>query len=89
MAKYSDYAKDGSMSPHEAHANDTVRKGARELMQNHIAETARDGLPADAAAFGALDVIAVSLVQFYGAEKAAEVLRHYAGVCERQGGPKQ
>ncbi|MER9506002.1 hypothetical protein [Mesorhizobium sp. M0579] len=81
---YSDYIKTGQMTDLEAIKHNTVRNGGRAHMAAALAAHVRDGLPADAAAFGVLDTLAVKLVEWYGAPAAGEVLRHYAEVCERQ-----
>ena len=85
---YSDYIKTGDMSQLEAIKYQSVRDGAKAGFTRMLAEHAKQGLPADAAAFGALDIIAVNLVKWYGPEEAGEVLRHYATVCERQPDPR-
>ncbi|MBZ9821925.1 MULTISPECIES: hypothetical protein [unclassified Mesorhizobium] len=81
---YSDYIKSGQMTQLEAIKHNTVRNGGRVAMAGVLAAHVRDGLPADAAAFGVLDTLAVRLVEWYGPAGAGEVLRHYAEVCERQ-----
>lgn len=81
---YSDYIKTGQMTQLEAIKHNTVRNGGRVAMAGVLAAHVRDSLPADAAAFGVLDTLAVRLVEWYGPAGAAEVLRHYAEVCERQ-----
>ncbi|RUX02527.1 hypothetical protein EOA27_32070 [Mesorhizobium sp. M2A.F.Ca.ET.037.01.1.1] len=81
---YSDYIKTGQMTQLEAIKFNTVRNGGRVAIAGVLAAHVRDGLPADAAAFGVLDTLAVKLVEWYGAAAAGEVLRHYADVCERQ-----
>lgn len=81
---YSDYIKTGQMTDLEAIKHNTVRTQGRKAIAGVLASHARDGLPADAAAFGILDTIAVKLVEWYGPAAAGEVLRHYADVCERQ-----
>lgn len=82
---YSDYIKTGQMDQLEAIKHNTVRNQNRVAVAGVLNSHARDGLPADAGAFGMLDTIAVKLVEWYGPEGAGEVLRHYATVCERQG----
>lgn len=85
MAKsYSDYVKTGQMSHLDAIKHNTVREQSRRGMSNTLAVAEGAGMPADAAAFGALDVIAVRFVKWYGPEAAAEVFRHYAEVAGRQ-----
>ncbi|MEI9402344.1 hypothetical protein [Mesorhizobium argentiipisi] len=81
---YSDYIKSGQMTQLDAIKHNTVRKGGQVAMAAVLAAHVRDGLPADAAAFGVLDALAVKLVEWYGPAAAGEVLRHYAEVCERQ-----
>lgn len=81
---YSDYIKTGQMTDLQAIKHNTVRNGARTHIAATLAAHVRDGWPADAAAFGILDTIAVKLVEWYGPAAAGEVLRHYAEVCERQ-----
>ncbi|RUU99446.1 MAG: hypothetical protein EOS20_17180 [Mesorhizobium sp.] len=81
---YNDYIKTGQLTDLEAIKHNTVRQGGRVAIAAALAAHARDGLPADAAAFGVLDTIAVKLVEWYGPAAAGEVLRHYAEVCERQ-----
>lgn len=81
---YSDYIKTGEMDQLTAIRNQSIRDAAKIGMSKLLAETARQGNPADAAAFGGLDIIAVKLVEWYGPADAAKVLRHYADVCERQ-----
>ncbi|MGZ2374926.1 hypothetical protein ACVI3U_002829 [Sinorhizobium medicae] len=77
---YADYIKTGEMDQLTATRHQSIRDAAKAGMLKVLAETARQGNPADAAAFGGLDVIAVR----YGPADAATVLRHYADVCERQ-----
>lgn len=85
MAKsYSDYVRTGQMDQVEAIKHNTIREQSRQGVTNSLKAFADAGLPADAAAFGALDVVAVKLVEWYGAEAAGKVFRHYAEVCERQ-----
>ena len=81
---YLDYIKTGQMTDLQAIKHNTVRGQARIHTAGVLAAHVRDGLPADAAAFGVLDTIAVRLVEWYGPAAAGEVLRHYAEVCERQ-----
>lgn len=78
---YYDHIKTGQIDPMKATEMQVGRERARAGMASFLAAP---GLPADAMAFGALDTIAVKLVQWYGAAQAGEVLRHYAEVCERQ-----
>lgn len=78
---YYDYIKTGQIDPMRAAEMQTGRERSRSLMAGYITAP---GLPSEAMAFGALDVVAVKLVEWYGAAQAAEVLRHYATVCERQ-----
>jgi hypothetical protein len=86
--RYSDYIKTGEMSQMDAIKHQSVRDGAKAGMMATLAHHAKQGLPADAAAFGALDIIAVNLVKWYGPDAAATVLRHYADVCARQADPR-
>ncbi|OHV73346.1 hypothetical protein [Ensifer sp. LCM 4579] len=81
---YSDYIKTGEMDQLSAIRHQSIRDAAKTGMLKLLAETAKQGNPADAAAFGGLDIIAVKLVEWYGPAEAATVLRHYADVCERQ-----
>lgn len=81
---YSDYIKTGQMDPLEAIKHQTVRNGGRDGMAHILAKHIAQQLPADAAAFGALDCVAVKFVEWYGPVAAGEVFRHYAEVCERQ-----
>lgn len=78
---YSDYIKTGQMDALTATKMTVGRSTSRVGMSRMLANP---NLPADAMAFGALDTIAVKLVEWYGAADAAKVLRHYADVCERQ-----
>ncbi|QKC89961.1 hypothetical protein EB230_17275 [Mesorhizobium sp. NZP2234] len=87
---YSDYIKTGQMTDLQAIKHNTVRTQGRKAIAGVLASHVSDGLPADAAAFGILDTIAVKMVEWYGPAAAGEVFRHYATVCERQvatGGP--
>lgn len=79
---YYDFIKTGQIDPLKAAEMQAGRTRARQGMADFLNAK---GLPSDALAFGALDVIAVKLVEWYGAGEAGEVLRHYAAVCERQG----
>lgn len=81
---YLDYIKTGQMTDLQAIKHNTVRSQGRIHIAAALAAHVRDGLPADAAAFGVLDTLAVKLVEWYGPGAAGEVLRHYAEVCERQ-----
>lgn len=88
IKSYSDHIVTGELSQLDAIKNQSVRNGAMTGFASVLASHAKQGLPADAAAFGALDVIAVNLVKWYGPAEAAVVLRHYADVCERQPDPR-
>ncbi|MER9003295.1 hypothetical protein NKI15_06660 [Mesorhizobium sp. M0862] len=81
---YLDYIATGQMTDLQAIKHNTVRHQGRIHIAAALAAHVRDGLPADAAAFGVLDTLAVKLVEWYGPAAAGEVLRHYAAVCERQ-----
>jgi hypothetical protein len=81
---YSDYIRTGQMTQMDAIKNQSVRDATKHMISKALAQTAADGLPADAAAFGALDIVAVKLVEWYGPAEAAEVFTHYAEVCGRQ-----
>lgn len=78
---YYDYIKTGQIDPLKAAEMQVGRERARSGMAGFLNIK---GLPSDALAFGALDVIAVKLVEWFGAASAGEVLRHYASVCERR-----
>lgn len=82
---YMDYIKTGELSADEAVELEATRDAARVQIGRMLSTSE---VQPDAAAFGALDVIAVRLVQWYGAAAAAKVFRHYAAVCERQAGRK-
>lgn len=81
---YSDYIKTGQMDHLTAIKHNTCRATARTALAKTLAEHVARNLPADASAFGALDTIAVKMVEWYGPSDAATVFRHYADVCERQ-----
>lgn len=81
---YSDYIKTGQMDQLTAIKHNTCRRLAREAVKKTLTEHASHDLPADASAFGMLDVIAVKFVEWYGPAEAAEIFRHYANVSERQ-----
>lgn len=84
MTTYQDYVADGRMTPQEAEMNERLRTQSRDSMSTVLKSYAEQGLPADTAAFGALDTIAVHMVQWFGPDKAASVFHHYAKVCRRQ-----
>ncbi|MCB5201686.1 hypothetical protein LH464_04235 [Neorhizobium sp. T786] len=81
---YHDYIRTGEMTQQEAIKHQSVREASKAGMRATLDATVKQGLPAEVSAFGALDIIAVSLVKWYGPAAAGEVLRHYAEVCERQ-----
>ena len=81
---YHDYIRTGQMTQLDAIKHQSVRNASKAGMLSTLRATAEQGLPAEAAAFGALDVIAVKLVEWFGPEQTGEVFRHYAEVCERQ-----
>ena len=63
---------------------DPMRANGRQTIESVLRP---DPLPIhEAFGFGMLDGLAVRLVLWYGADAAAEVFRHYADVCQRQGG---
>lgn len=81
---YHDYIRTGEMTQQEAIKHQSVREAAKSGMRATLDAVAAQGLPADASAFGALDIVAVKLVEWYGPDQTAEVFRHYVDVCERQ-----
>jgi len=84
IKSYSDHIKTGELSQIDAIKNQSVREAARHAMSMTLAAHVKQELPADAAAFGVLDLIAVKMVEWYGPEAARDVFNHYAEVCGRQ-----
>jgi hypothetical protein len=80
---YKNYIADGSMSARDAAQNEALRDTGRDMAAKLVGGS--ESLSA-AMAFGALDVLAVRLVAWYGPSAAAEVFAHYGEVCARQKG---
>lgn len=80
MKSYRDYVSTGEMSEKDAAVAEATRGVARFTATKMLAP-APNGAPVDTVAFGMLDVVAVKLVEWYGAEEAAQVFDHYAKVC--------
>lgn len=80
---YFDHVKTGAMSAADAMSAQKARATGRS-----VAASALPSFPAvnqEAYTFGMLDTMAVRFVEWYGPAAAAEVFRHYADICERQG----
>lgn len=80
MKSYRDYIVTGEMDQQTAAVAEATRGIARFTATKMLAPAA-NGAPVDTVAFGMLDVVAVKLVEWYGAEAGAEVFDHYAKIC--------